>query len=138
MLANKRVDRSIQDVKGGQRDEKAKGRAHLNDFVSPKGGSMQMKHYKIKIYQCHNNEWQQVAEYPVSLTDPPKIHKSAGKDTWFDKNRETIEKIEKTLETELKTEGVGGILKHYKPLTPQCPVTGKIIDDFSWTIEEDF
>jgi len=95
---------------------------------------MKSKHYKIKIYRHHNNEWQQVVECPVSLIDPPKIEKSAGEDAWFDERRDMIEK---TLEADLRTGGVEAVLKRYKPLNPQRPVVKAIFDDFSWTVEEE-
>lgn len=95
---------------------------------------MKSKHYRIKIYRHRDNEWEQIMECSVSLTDSPKINKPAGEDRWFDERRDTIEK---QLESDMKAGGVDTLLRRYKPRTPQRPVGPEIFDDFSWTIEED-
>jgi hypothetical protein len=96
---------------------------------------MEIKNCQIRIYRHYDNEARKVADCSVRLTVPPKIDKCTG-ENFPDDIREIIEA---TLESELKlsplNEGVEAILKHYKPLTPQHPVGGPIVDDYSWTIE---
>jgi hypothetical protein len=100
-----------------------------------KEGSMEIKNYQIKIYRHYDNEVRQVADCSVKLTIPPKIEKCTGENL----PNNVREAIEATLETELKLPppngGAEAILNHYKPLTPQHPVGGPIVDDYSWTIE---
>lgn len=101
---------------------------------------MEIKNYQIKIYRHHDNEVRKVAGCSVKLTIPPKIDKCTGESFPND----VREVIEATLESELKLPppngGVEAILKHYKPLTPQHPVGGRIVQingvDYSWTVEE--
>jgi hypothetical protein len=96
---------------------------------------MKTKNYQIKIYLHYDNEVRKVADCSIKLTIPPKIEKCTG-ENFPDNVREAIEA---TLESELKHSppngGVEAVVKHYKPLTPQHPVGGRIVDDYSWTIE---
>jgi len=91
---------------------------------------------QIKIYRYYGNEVTKVADCSLKLTIPPKIDECTGENFPHD----VREKIEARLEDEMKLPppngGVEAILKRYKPITPQRPVGGRMVDDYSWTIEE--